>query len=237
MATKVKRFKRNIQGRDLIVGDVHGYFGRLQAALDAIAFDPSGGDRLFSVGDLVDRGPESDHALEWLSKPWFHAVAGNHEDLAMQWHRGSLSSSLYVQNGGAWNISNPLDAGREFAETFAALPIAIELETESGSIGIVHADCPFDSWENFVATLEDPQVSEEVLSEVISAAQWNRERIQNLVQDEIQGVRAVVVGHTPVKKVASLGNVLFIDTGGWLLNGRGHFSIVDAATLQAVFPR
>jgi hypothetical protein len=32
----VRRFARNPLGRDLIVGDVHGHFTRLQAALDAV---------------------------------------------------------------------------------------------------------------------------------------------------------------------------------------------------------
>jgi len=28
-------------------------------------------DRLFSVGDLVNRGSESEQVLGWLAKPWF----------------------------------------------------------------------------------------------------------------------------------------------------------------------
>lgn len=88
----VARFARNPLGRDLIAGDVHGHFSRLAAALDAVAFDPVR-DRLFSVGDLVDRGPESDHALDWLARPWFYAVSGNHEDMAIRWPRGHRTSA------------------------------------------------------------------------------------------------------------------------------------------------
>lgn len=64
----VARFDRNPLGRDLIVGDVHGCFTKLKASLDAVGFNLER-DRLFSVGDLVDRGPESDRALEWLAQP------------------------------------------------------------------------------------------------------------------------------------------------------------------------
>jgi hypothetical protein len=77
---EVCRLARNARGRDLIVGDIHGHFTKLAAALEAIGFDDSI-DRLISVGDLVDRGPESLLALGWLAKPWFHAVRGNHEDM------------------------------------------------------------------------------------------------------------------------------------------------------------
>lgn len=95
-----KKFQMNAAGRDLIVGDVHGHFTKLQAALDAVGFNPAE-DRLFSVGDLVDRGPECDQALEWLAKPWFHAVSGNHEDMAIRWPKGFMDAGTYAMNGGA----------------------------------------------------------------------------------------------------------------------------------------
>jgi serine/threonine protein phosphatase 1 len=79
---RIAHFDRNTRGRDLIVGDIHGCFSRLGAHLNYLQFDPAR-DRLFSVGDLIDRGPESEHALEWLAQPWFHAVKGNHEEAAM----------------------------------------------------------------------------------------------------------------------------------------------------------
>lgn len=75
---KFKRFEINTTGRDFAVGDVHGHFTKLQAALDAVGFNAAT-DRLFSVGDLVDRGPESADVDTWLAKPWFFAVQGNHD--------------------------------------------------------------------------------------------------------------------------------------------------------------
>ena len=66
-------------GRDWVVGDVHGCFRTLRRALLAIDFE-DGKDRLFSVGDLIDRGPNSIEALEWLEDGRFSAVVmGNHE--------------------------------------------------------------------------------------------------------------------------------------------------------------
>lgn len=231
--TLIRRFERNTVGRDLIVGDIHGHFTRLQAALDAVGFEPAR-DRLFSVGDLVDRGPECDAALEWLAKPWFYAVRGNHEDMAIRWPNGNMDRSNYVGNGGGWNVSNPPDVSREFAEAFAALPVAMEIDTPAGLVGIVHADCPFDSWPDFVASLEDPDLPNRMRKAVIEAALWSRERINAMARDEVVGVRAVVVGHTPVQRMTSLGNVIYIDTGGWFPEhrGDGRFTILDASTLR-----
>ncbi len=223
-----KRYERNTDGRDLIVGDIHGHFTKLQAALDAVGFDPSR-DRLFSVGDLVDRGPESDQALEWVAKPWFHAVRGNHEDMAIRWPAGNMDAALYAMNGGAWNVSNPPAAQREFSETFAALPLAIELETAAGLVGIVHADCPFGSWQEFAEVLETEELSGPLKRAVFEAAQWSRERITNRDESMVAGVRALVVGHTPMERKTVLGNVHYIDTMGW--RGR-EFTILDAATLS-----
>lgn len=95
-----KRFEINHNGRDLIVGDVHGYFSKLQQALDAVQFDPQK-DRLFSVGDLIDRGPQSERVLQWLMQPWFHAVRGNHEQIAMEYLDGLIPAEIYADNGGS----------------------------------------------------------------------------------------------------------------------------------------
>lgn len=224
----VERFKQNESGRDLIVGDIHGHFTKLQAALDDVGFSPSAGDRLFSVGDLVDRGPESDDALEWLAKPWFHAVLGNHEDMAIDWAVGMGDPSNYVANGGAWNVANPPAVRRLYADAFQALPVAIELQTELGTVGIVHAGCPYSDWNLFASELERPKSAE--LDHLIMMATWSRDRIQKMDGSMVSGVRAVVVGHTPMERMTSLGNTLFIDTAGWHPRGHG-FTIIDAATL------
>ena len=229
----VARFDRNPLGRDLIVGDAHGCFTKLQASLDAVGFNLER-DRLFSVGDLVDRGPESDRALEWLAQPWFHAVSGNHEDMAIRWPLGFMFAGHYVSNGGAWNVSNPPDVQQDFA----ALPVAIELQTEGGLVGIVHADVPGSSWPAFVEALENPALSNSARERMIDQAQWSRDRIDKLFRDDVAGVRAVVVGHTPVERFTSLGNVHYIDTAAWQGANANPalFPLLDAHTLRPAEP-
>ena len=68
----------NDNGRDFAVGDIHGEFNQLKNLLDHVNFDCQL-DRLFSVGDIIDRGPDSMECLALLEKPWFHCVIGNHE--------------------------------------------------------------------------------------------------------------------------------------------------------------
>jgi serine/threonine protein phosphatase 1 len=226
----IQKFEKNNAARDLIVGDIHGHFSKLQSALDDVGFDPEGGDRLFSVGDLVDRGPESDDALGWLAKPWFHVVRGNHEGMAIDWAQGMGDRSNYVANGGAWNVGNTQSVRQLYADAFAAMPIAIELETVLGTVGIVHAGCPYSDWTRFASALESQDLSAMERDHLILMATWSCDRIHLMDDSMVSGVHTVVVGHTPMERMTSLGNTLFIDTAGWHPKGHG-FTIIDASTL------
>jgi serine/threonine protein phosphatase 1 len=231
--SRVQRFAANTAGRDLAVGDIHGHFSRLQAALEAAGFNSSV-DRLFSVGDLVDRGPQSLDVDQWLlRKPWFHAVRGNHEQMAVDSHaagRTSAERGMHFINGGAWFYALSGVEQAYYAQILGDLPLVIEVETPQGLIGIVHADVPRGSWQAMTQALSDPAVEVEQLATTL---QWSRRRITDRNPDGISGVRAVVVGHTPLPQPVILGNVFHIDTGGWLPE-RGHFTLLNLQTLETI---
>jgi bis(5'-nucleosyl)-tetraphosphatase (symmetrical) len=62
------------------VGDIQGCYDPLQRVLDAAAFNPSR-DTLWSVGDLINRGPQSLETLRFLKGlgSRFTGVLGNHD--------------------------------------------------------------------------------------------------------------------------------------------------------------
>lgn len=226
MTRQVVRYPRNLAGRDLIIGDIHGYFTKARQALDAVGFDPAR-DRVFCVGDLVDRGPESDQALDWLDLPWFRCVRGNHEEAAIAWAMGGMDKWHYIAAfSGAWNVMNPPSESLRIADAFAALPLAIELETEGGLVLVAHADCPLTEWGQAHQILEDGGLRADALQ---ASMQWSRDRLKRMFDGPVTDLRAAVVGHNEVERFTSLDNILFIDTGGW--HGRS-FTILDAATLR-----
>lgn len=233
MRTMVRRFVVNKVGRDYAVGDIHGCFSKLEDKLDSIGFNPRV-DRLFSVGDLVDRGPESGQVALWLAKPWFHAVMGNHDDMARRWPAGNMQADNYRRNGGGWNIDQPIGQQVAIANAMAGLPVAIEVETAGGLVGIVHADCAYADWPAFIGALDGEHGRSEA-KHCADMAMWSRKRMEahmvGFPVAPVTGVRAVVVGHTPVQEPVMLGNVYHIDTGA--VFGR-DFTILSLDSLQPV---
>lgn len=207
----IKRFEENLYGKDYVVGDIHGCFSKLQRKLDSIGFDPAF-DRLFSVGDLTDRGPESEDALDWLIKPWFHAVRGNHEQMLIDaWKDDNSYSSIAAgnlfTNGGAWYFGLPEPEQRMFHDFFDELPFGMEIVTDKGIIGIVHAEVPMNDWAIFKDLFENNY------DRFSAVSLWARSKIERGNTQKVLGIDHVYVGHTPVSIKTTLGNVSYIDTG------------------------
>jgi bis(5'-nucleosyl)-tetraphosphatase (symmetrical) len=63
-----------------VIGDIHGCYDPLRRLLDRVDFDPTV-DELWSVGDLVNRGPQSLEVLRFLQQlgSGCTVVLGNHD--------------------------------------------------------------------------------------------------------------------------------------------------------------
>ena len=219
-----------MSGRDFAVGDIHGCFSHLRRSLEAIGFDASV-DRLFSVGDLVDRGPESEQVLEWLDKPWFFAVMGNHDFLTFRSALGDPYPEVdHLQHGGKWLGRLPVAMQQSIGKALAALPLAMEVETSKGLIGMVHADCPFGDWRNMQNL---PWEAIDASSSVAECCLWSMVRYQQRYTAPVINLRALVHGHVVVRQPTLMGNVHFIDTGGW--RPGGYFTFLGLETLKTVF--
>jgi serine/threonine protein phosphatase 1 len=134
----------NTEGRDIIIGDLHGHLDELTSALNILQFDPNI-DRIISCGDLIDRGPNSLECAQLIYEPYFFAVKGNHEELM---EKSIISQShmhikCWMENGGTWAIDElkynsvfMLDIANKFKE----LPLIISLGERKNRINIVHAE-------------------------------------------------------------------------------------------------
>lgn len=219
---KVKRFKSNTKGRDLVVGDLHGCCEDLLLALKAIKFNMKI-DRLFSVGDLIDRGPDSFECAELIYKPWFHAVQGNHEDLMIKsvLHNDEHATDIWLNNGGMWIYDDGTYKMRytkkqlnKLATDLNELPYVIVVGEGEKRFNIVHAefirferndnvsDDDIDSW-----TFHQPEEYSML---------WGRALLGEAAYDQgspHEGLSQTYVGHTPTRQVLRCYQQMYIDTG------------------------
>lgn len=208
-APAVVRFPRNLQGRDFVLGDVHGMFPHLQRLMERVDFDPTV-DRIFCVGDLVDRGPRSAAVIDWLAQEWFFSCRGNHEHFAIYSVDPEELDFWVRYNGGAWWLDLSIEQQALYRSAFLRLPLAMEVETDDGVVGVVHADVPPAlQWNQFSDFL---RVRNE---DVLHYALFSRNRIYGINTSRPvsgAGVVRVYCGHTPVREIVQVDNVHFIDT-------------------------
>lgn len=205
----VKVWDKEIKGKLYAVGDIHGCYNLLMNRLNEIGFDFEN-DLLVAVGDLVDRGIQNEECVSLIDEPWFTSVKGNHEDLVIM---GSTSRSYFnchIQNGGEWFYDLDYQVQQEIINKLKTLPIALEVNHKGKKYGFVHGHIEQNDWNDFaknigVSALRDPA----------ELAMWGRDRIDtdNLQYTHVQGVDAVIMGHTVTQKPFKRDNCYYIDTG------------------------
>ncbi|WP_196209279.1 protein-serine/threonine phosphatase [Citrobacter sp. Res13-Sevr-PEB04-36] len=180
-----------------VVGDLHGCFSMLMAKLRQCRFDPWQ-DLLVSVGDVIDRGPDSLRCLALLRTKWMVAVRGNHEQMALDALKTG-EKLLWQMNGGEW-FTHAVQPAAEYAlEVCQQLPWIVELRCQNGVHVIAHADYPDDEyqWQKNVD-----------LQRVL----WDRSRLINK-NGGIGGADHFWFGHTPLRHRLDVDNLHYIDTG------------------------
>lgn len=148
---------------------------------------------------------------------------------------------MFSRNGMGWMTKQSADWRRAAAHAFAKMPIAIEIETQRGLVGLVHATVPLGmDWPGFTTALEngDPDLRAQITEEAV----WSRERINQHNQDGVAGIDRVFVGHTPVDHSVRLGNIYHIDTGAvfGLLHddpAHGRLTLADIMQTTVAFSR
>jgi len=196
------------------VGDIHGMFTTMTEKLAALGFDPEL-DHLISVGDLVDRGPESHRAAEFCDKSWFHWVRGNHEELtqtvAANMQASYANSEKMKSKGQGWLLDFDQDSLKAFSDRINDAPVILEVITPSGKrCGFVHATFPSDDWRH----------AEVIAEQHAHICLWDRTDIHDPKPQGIRHIDYVFHGHTPLSAPRTVGNVVWLDTGAYRDGGK-----------------
>jgi len=199
-APLIQRLPINTKGRCFVVTDVHFQVKKLMEGLALLGFDPAV-DRLIIAGDLLDRGPDLREALALLEQPWVSMVRGNHEQMVIDaWKQ----KRLYSDNGATWWMALSDESQDMVGRKLDTLPYAIEIQSEHGIVGVVHANVPNAlTWSAFLEALSYPGIREQAI--------WQRERITRHLRKGVEGVWRVCIGHTYLPFPQRLDNVLALD--------------------------
>lgn len=212
--------------RHFVFGDIHGRFSTFVNLLDSINYDPAG-DVLYSVGDLIDRGPDSVSVVKFFQQENCYAVRGNHEQFLVnpdEWY----AVWMYPPNGGPATLQSLEDHGMSatwLKQYCDGTPIILDVGANDNehAFRLVHAENPFDWTEqmlrDFVGSMSGVELGE-------SRLLWGREDIGKLLNNtkhmrpagfniEAQAMRSqrnTFCGHTPTTDVIRCHNTSWIDT-------------------------
>lgn len=198
----------NSVGKDFIVGDIHGEYHLLIKAMKKINFRRDV-DRIICTGDLIDRGPNSSSVLDLLNEDFFFSTIGNHEEMLLKYSSSKIKMEYYwYPNGGEWWKKLNVQSQQHYVTLIQnSMPVLITIQFDGFQIGIVHADFPLNlSWHAAMQKISNGGIS-------LNNFLWRRTRIENKTSDVIEGVNHVLLGHTPLEHITTLGNCIFIDTG------------------------
>ncbi len=222
------------KGRLILVGDLHGEFHALMAALHAINFDFEK-DLVMLAGDIHDRGPNSPNCLDLLQESWLLSIIGNHEWMLLSVVRenGEINTrkeaglDTFIANGGEWILDKPAkDRSRWRQLLLDRVPLYWMLERkDKHKVMVCHAE-PSIGYLADVIKVNNRKIN--ILSLHDDSTIWGRNLLYNAARDylspeikkqllpSVDGVLFAVHGHSYVKTAAWVNNQLFIDSGAAL---------------------
>lgn len=111
--------------RIFAVGDIHGRYDLLDNLLNILQDYHHLNltqDKLIFMGDYIDRGPQSLQVLEKLYELWHLypknvvCLRGNHEQLMIDWYKGTDKWGLWLVNGGRETLASFINVDARLAD-------------------------------------------------------------------------------------------------------------------------
>ena len=197
--------------RAFIIGDLHGCCEELEDLIEESGWEA--GDQLFSVGDLVAKGPNSLGVVRLMRELGGRAVRGNHDQHCLRWWQAkNAGQDLPTLKPAHQRVTEQLE-GDDW-EWLADLPLWIEIPEHDALV--VHAgllpDVPLEEQDpydlmNMRSILPDGSASRCYTEGIPWTTLW-------------PGPRLVVFGHDAVRGLQSRPHAVGLDTGcvygGWL---------------------
>jgi serine/threonine protein phosphatase 1 len=204
--------------RVIAIGDVHGCAKALRALVEVIR--PKSDDTLITLGDCVDRGPDSrlviDELLSLRDRCRLVPLLGNHEELMLNFLDGKPQPDNWLEVGGVATVrsyskkSDPEDITPEHIDYIRTWGDFYE----TSSHFFVHA-----SYEPEQRLANQPTLT----------LRWHS--LRDWAPEPHISSKTAIVGHTSQKsgEILDLGHLICIDTYCW---GGGWLTALDTTTGQ-----
>ncbi len=192
-----------------VCSDIHGLYDLYEAMLAATGL--TGDDRLYILGDMVDRGPDGIRILQdAASRPNVTCLIGNHEHMMWNYlNRKTIFEGriwLHPANGGRETLArykklSPDDSAR-VKKFISELYLQVEIEAEGTTFLFSHSSFLADR-----GTVRwcDCSVSKKEVSDVVWNSPWRQFEYADPEYYRADG-RYHVIGHVPVPR---------LDGGNW----------------------
>lgn len=206
--------------RLLAIGDIHGCYDALQALQDFVPFEPD--DVLVTLGDYVDRGPDSRQVVDWVMRQTdlkrCVPLRGNHEVMMLAALMGSIPLEHWLQFGGREALASYSPDGEMGTSDDIPVEHLLFLKRQ------LHPFFETDS-HIFVHASANPQRPMELQSD--TDLYW--ERFERIAPH--RSGKVIICGHTAQRNglPVSRGHAICIDT--WVY-GAGWLTCLDVASGQ-----
>ena len=216
----------------LVIGDIHGCLSTLQALIAKAG--PV--EQIISVGDLIDRGPDSLGVVKYCIDNNIQVCLGNHEFMALEaiskylgpdypYKRMDLLDSDWFANGGSGVFDSCSKEDLQFMlDYFKSLPIYIKTDYTHNELPVVisHTCLNNYAYDILNATQDDLRAHAESFV-------WSRTQAVNIAKF------FNIYGHTPTDYLDIKGAVPRISpTGINLDTGCVYQNNIDRGKLTAV---
>lgn len=210
--------------RRFVISDIHGCCRTFRSLVSEV-IRIEGGDELYLLGDMIDRGPDSKGVLDFILELrdqgiGINGVKGNHEEMCLRSGESLSMMALWIANGGlatlrSFGVASAGEIPRRYRNLMRTLPDYILLD----DFVIVHAALNFD--------ISDPFADR-------NAMLWMRDC--SVVSSRIGG-RRLISGHTPVTREqleASLATDRILLDNGCVFGGRPGLGSLTALELNSM---
>jgi serine/threonine protein phosphatase 1 len=202
--------------RTIAIGDIHGCSQALAALIQAIRPEP--GDVIVTLGDYVNRGPDTRGVIDQMLALENHCqlvpLLGNHDQMLLDARAGRPQAfAIWLRMGGhATLLSYDAPPGATFAAELVRVP--------PEHLAFLERCRPFHETETqiFVHAKYSPELPMDRQPDWL--LRW--ETLRDGIPGPHTSGKAVIVGHSAQKsgEVLDLGHLTCIDTycygGGWL---------------------